>query len=292
MKIVINWKIKTLILLALTTIFISSCSMIGGIVQEKVKKPEVSFENARLNSLSFDSIGLLFDLKIRNPNSVGLKMAGFNYDFLINGNSFVKGNQNRDLQINALGESTVQVPVSFGFVELYNTFQSLMAQDISTYQIDFGFSFDVPVLGVVTIPVSKTGDFPLLKLPKLSLESLKLKNLSLTGAELSLGLKLSNPNAFTMMLDRLKYDFEVNGVRWISGDARQLAEIDQKGEGRVEIPIRLDLIQLGRSAYQMLNSRDDLNFKFGGDIDLNTSLPLLGKVNLPFDHAGKIKVTR
>ena len=292
MKTTISYKIKTLIVLVLTTIFISSCSMLGGIMQEKVKKPEVEFMDARLNSLSFDSIGLLFDLKIKNPNSLGLKMAGFSYDFLINNNSFVKGVQNRELQIGAMGESTIQLPVSFGFIDLYNTFQSLREQDISSYQINCGFSFDVPVLGMVTIPVSKTGDFPLLKLPKLSLESLSLKNLSLTGAELSLGLKMNNPNAFTMMLDRLKYDFEINGLKLASGDARQVAEIQQKGESRVEIPIRLNLVELGRSAYQMLNSRDELNFKFDGNIDLNTSLPLLGKVNLPFDHAGKIRVTK
>jgi len=292
MKIAVNWKIKTLIILALATIFISSCSMLGGIMQEKVKKPEVDFTDARLNSLSFDSIGFMFDLKIRNPNSVGLKLAGFSYDFLINGNSFVKGNQNRELQIEAMGESTIQLPVTFGFVDLYNAFQSLMKQDVSKYQIDCGFSFNVPVLGMVTIPISKTGDFPLLKLPKLSLESLKLKNLSLTGAELSLGLKMSNPNTFTMMLDKIDYDFEVNGIKWITGNARQVAEIEQKGEGNIEIPIRLDLLELGRSVYQIINSSSDLNFKFGGDIDLSTSLPLLGKVNLPFDQQGRIKITR
>jgi len=287
-----NYKIIALIFLGLATIFINSCSTIGGAIHQKIKKPEVEFLDARLDSLSFNSIGLMFDLKVKNPNSVGIKLAGFNYDFLINGNTFVKGQQDKNLEIGARGESPVQFPVSFGFVELYNVFQSLKNQDISSYQINLGFAFNVPVLGVINIPVSKSGDFPLLKIPKISLESLKLRNLSLTGADLRLGVKLNNPNAFSMLLDKMKYNLEVNGLQWISGESMETAQIAEKGEGLIEIPIRLNLVEMGRSVYQLLNSNNDLNFAFGGDIDLNTSLPLLGKVNLPFNHSGKIKVTK
>jgi LEA14-like dessication related protein len=292
MKNTMNFKINALILLGLATIFISSCSTLSGVMQERVKKPEVEFLDARLDKISFDSIGLMFDLKVRNPNSVGLKLAGFSYEFLINGVSFVNGNQERNIDIEARGESPIQFPVSFGFLNLYETFQSLRDQDVSNYQINFGFSFNVPVLGVVTIPVSKSGDFPLLKIPKLSIESLRLRNLSLTGADLRLGVKLNNPNAFSMLLDKLHYDFEVNGLQWISGESIEASQVPEKGEGLIEIPIRLNLIELGRSVYQLLNSNNDLNYQFGGDININTSLPLLGKVNLPFDHSGKIKVTR
>ena len=245
-----------------------------------------------LTGLSFSAADFMFNLKIRNPNHLGMKMAGFDYNFLINGDSFIKGKQDKGLQIAAEGESTVQVPVSLNFVDLYQGFQDLKDQDNSTYRLDCGFSFDVPVLGVVNIPVSKEGELPMLKLPKVSPGSLELKNLALSGAELLLKVEFDNPNAFSMLLERLQYQFDINGLRWVEGDARENIQVAEKGKGVIEIPIHLNFREMGRSVYQILTGNRSLGYQFGGSIDLATSLPLLGKVNLPFDHSGSIEVIR
>jgi len=286
-------RVFTIICLILVTVFLNSCSMLGDLAgKAKVRKPQVEFAGGKLDGLSFSKANFLFDLKIRNPNSMGVKMAGFDYDFFINDNSFIKGRQDKGIEIEAQGESTVQLPISLGFVELYQTFQSLRDQDRSTYQINCGFSFDVPVLGVVNIPVSKTGDFPLLKLPKVSLDALRLRNLSLTGADLELRVGLTNPNAFSMMMERLQYQLEINETRWISGDARENTQIMEKGDSFINIPISISFLEVGRSVYKLFTGNDSLNYQFGGNVDLATSVPLLGQVNLPFDRSGQIKILR
>ncbi|MBD3183155.1 hypothetical protein GF312_12745 [Candidatus Poribacteria bacterium] len=280
------------ILLIPIILSITSCAMLNSFVGDRVQKPQVSFVSAKLDGLSFDRANLLFDLQISNPNSVGLKMAGFDYDLLINNNSFIKGNQQKNLQIAPKGQSTVQLPLSVSFVELYQTYQSLKNQDTSMYQINCGFSFDVPVLGVVNIPVSKSGEFPLLKIPKISLDELKLENVSLTGAELNLGVAISNPNAFSMILKKIQYQFDVNNLNWISGEAKEGMQILEKGQGTVDIPITLNFIEMGRSVYQLIRGNKAINYKFGGNVDLNTSVPLLGQVNLPFDKTGTVNIVR
>jgi LEA14-like dessication related protein len=263
-----------------------------GSVSDRIRKPQVSFSNAKINGLSFDAVNLLFDIKIQNPNPVGLKMAGFGYDLLIDGTSFLKGEQNRELAISARGDSVVQIPITLGFLNLYQTYQNLRDQDRSNYQINCNFSFNVPVLGMVTIPVSKSGDFPLLKPPKVSLDELRLENLNLSGAELNLRIEMKNPNAFSMILRRLQYEFKVNEKRWVSGDAMESVNVAEKGEGFIEIPIFISFIELGRSVYQMLSGDKNLDYQFGGKIDFTTSMPLLDQVILPFDHSGQIRVTR
>jgi LEA14-like dessication related protein len=246
----------------------------------------------RLTKLSFDAADFLFDLKIRNPNPLGVKLAGFDYDFLINGNSFLKGRQEKEVEIEARGESTIQLPLSLRFVDLYQTFKSLRDQDISTYRLSCGFSFNLPILGLVNVPVSKEGNFPLLKLPKLDLDALKLKNLSLAGAELQLVLRLSNPNALSMMLEHLQYHLEINGMRWISGDMEENIQVTSKGENLIEIPVSLDFLQIGRSVYQILTGGESLRYQLGGKLDLTTSIALLSHVSLPFDRSGSIKVIK
>jgi LEA14-like dessication related protein len=286
-------EFRVFICLILSAVFLSSCSAFHSLLGEvKIRKPQVEFAAGRLSRLSFDGADFLFDLKIRNPNSLGLKLAGFDYDFLINGASFIKGKQEKELAIEAQGESIVQLPLSLGFADLYRTFQSLRDQDISTYRLNCGFSFDVPVLGVVNVPVSKEGEFPLLKLPKVNLGALKLDNLTLSGADLKLSIRLSNPNAFSMILDRFHYQLEINRQNWVSGDTGDKIQIEEKGESLIEIPISLDFFQMGRSVYQALTGDESLNYQFGGEFDLTTSVPLLGQVSLPFDRSGRIELVK
>ena len=285
-------RIYGVISLILISTLLSSCSLLGGIIGESVKKPEVDFVDAKLSKLSFDAADLLFDLRIRNPNSLGLKMAGFDYDLLINGNSFLRGKQERQLEIEARGESTVQIPLTLSYLDLYQAFQSLRDQDNSTYQINCGLSFDVPVLGVVNIPVSKSGELPLLKLPKVRLDTLKVARLSLVGAELVLSVRLDNPNAFSMLLDHLQYQLDINGRSWLSGDSRDSVQVTEKGESIINIPVSINFLEIGSSAYQLLSGGKDLNYQFGGEIDFGSSVPLLERISLPFDHSGQIKATR
>ncbi|MFC1714780.1 LEA type 2 family protein [Candidatus Poribacteria bacterium] len=293
LKQIVKTNFGVVLCLLLVTVFLSSCAVLNELAGEaNIRRPQVNFSGAKITGLSFDTAELLFDLKIQNPNSVGLTMAGFNYDFLINNGSFLKGKQDKGLEIAAGGESAVQVPLSLRYVDLYQTFQSLKNQDLSNYQINFGFAFDVPVLGRVNIPVSKSGDFPLLKLPKVSVNSLKLKGLALTGADLVLRVQLDNPNAFSMLLEKLQYQFAVDGQNWISGFAEEPTQITEKGQGFVDIPISLNLLQMGQSVRQLLSGDKDLNYSLGGNLDLATSLPLLGKINLPFDRAGSVKLIR
>ena len=44
--------------------------------------------------------------------------------------------------------------------------------------------------------------------------------------------------------------------------------------------------------YNLLNGENDVNYRLGGILDLNTSVPLLGKVTLPFDRSGSVKIAR
>lgn len=284
-----NSILAAIICLIMSVILLGSCSLINEI---NVKKPEVSFIGAKLTGLSFDVADMLFDLKIRNPNPVGLTMSGFGYDFLINGNSFLKGDKNDTLSIDSGGESTIQLPLSLEYSSIYGAFKSLKDQDSSMYQINCSFAFNLPVLGDVSVPVSKSGELPMLKLPKIKLDSLKLKGVNISGANLLLNVKVDNPNAFSMILNKMNYQFDVNGRSWISGLAEEATQITEKGEGIIQIPISLNLLQMGTSVRQLLKGDSDINYKFGGEMDLATSLPLLGEIKLPFDREGKIPLIK
>ncbi len=281
-----------LAMILLSAFMLSSCAILEGFIKEGAKKPEVSFVDAKISGLSLNAVDLLFDLKIQNPNSVGVNLAGFDYDLLLNGNPFVNGNQSKGIEIPSQGEEKIQLPLTLKYTDIYKTFQNLREQGASNYQMKFGFSFDVPVLGAVRIPVSKSGEIPMVKIPKLSFGSLKLDKLNLTGADLKLSLKLNNPNIFSMILSKMQYDFKLNGQNIISGLTEKTMQVNEKGEGMIEIPVSVDFITAGRSVYKILNGDRALDYQLGGNLDLATSLPILGNVNLPFSLSGSTDIIK
>lgn len=286
------FRMKLLLFLILT-LSMSSCSVFHSLIKEKVKEPEVDFIDAKIAGLSFNGIDLLFDLKVKNPNKIGIKLAGFDYDLLLNGNSFLTGNQIRGIEIPSLGEEIIQLPVNLNFLDIYKTFQNLWDQGLSNYQMKFGFSFEMPILGVIRIPVSKSGDFPLIKIPKISLEGLNIEKLSITNADMKLRLKVNNPNAFAMILKGGNYQLKLNNQNVFSGImADKDIQIGEKGDGIIELPISLDFLNVSKSVYQMLSGNKPLDYNLMGNFNLGTSLPLLEKADLPFEISGKTDLIR
>ena len=278
---------KLIVCLFCVVILLVACSGLKELAETaKVERPEVEIVGSKLTGLSFRDIDFMFDVRIQNPNSLGVKLSGFDYDFLINENSFINGDQEEGMEIKAQGEHTVHLPVSFEFSSLYQAFQSLRQNDNSTYELKCGFSFELPILGPVRIPVSTKGDVPLIKFPKVNLDGLKLKHLGFSGADLELAVRFDNPNAFSMILERFNYQLNINGQSWASGDVEQRTEVADKGEGVLAIPISLDFAQIGRSVYGMLTGDQSFDYQLQGDLDLSSSFPLLEKATLPFDLTG------
>lgn len=285
-----NFLKLTLIGLFLILLFFLGCATLQQIAN--IQEPKLDVQNVRFTGMSFDAIDLAFDISIQNPNALSASLAGFDFDFQINDASFLKGQQNQQLTIQAMGESKIEIPITLNFKELYNTYQALKNQDSSAYKILCGLSFNLPVLGATRIPVSKSGNLPNLKLPDVSIGSLKLNKISLSGADLDLKLNVKNANTFSFLLNKLNYDFAVNGKTWVKGLSQNQMQVREKGESTVSIPISLNFLEVGTAIYQMINGNQKLDYQLKGDLDLNTSLPLLKQVNLPLDRVGQINISR
>ncbi len=282
-----NRSISCFLVLCLT-----GCATLDRVVQSSFRKPDVSVTDVRVDKLSFDAITMLFDLKIVNPNPIGITLAGFDYDFSLNDNSVANGNQEQGMAIAGKAESTVQVPVSLDYEDLYETFVSLRYDDHVNYEMDVGLSFDLPVLGQQRLPLRKEGPFPLPKLPKIKVEALQLDRLNITGADLRLRIKCDNPNVFGFTLRGMAYDFDVADKNWLTGTSQPDLTVAAKNDNIIEVPVSLNFFEIGRSAFQLLNGHSDLDYRFKGHLEIEAGLPLIGAVTLPFEQAGRVPLLR
>ncbi len=256
-------------------------------------KPGVRLKDVHLDSLSFDAAKLLIDVDIENPNPlVPISLAGVDYNLKINDISFLKGQQPHELRIDPLGATVFQIPVTLNYKNLYDTFQSLRNQDVTAYNIDCGLSFDLPGLGLARVPLSTSGEFPAVKVPSISVEGLKVKKVNVAGADLELQLRMNNPNAFDLLLNRFDYELHVNGKPWATGMGLNQVPVGSKGKSAITIPISMDFAQIGFTVYQMLSGGEEFDYAFTGKLDVGSSLPLLQQTTLPFNTSGKLNIHR
>lgn len=259
----------------------------------RILKPDVRLKDVHLASLSFDAAELVIDVGIENPNPlVPIALTRVDYDLKINDISFLKGQQPQQLRIDPAGGAVFQIPMTLNYKNLYETFQSLRDQDMTAYNIDCGLSFELPGLGVARVPLAASGEFPAVKLPSISVDGLKVKNVNVTGANMELQLRMENPNAFDVLLNSFNYELTVNGKSWAKGLGAKQIQVGSKGESAITIPIAMDFAQIGVTVYQMLSGEEQFDYSFEGNLDVGSSLPLLQQATLPFNKSGALTVHR
>ena len=271
-------------------IFIAGCASVQNLMN--IKKPDVKVQNVRITGLTFSAIDLSFNLAIDNPNALAISLAGFDYDLILNENSFLKGQQDKSISIESRSTSQVEIPLQLSFRDIYNTFNSLSNKDSSAYEAKFGLNFNLPILGITRIPISKKGAIPLLRLPSVKVSSLKLNKIGLTTASLNLALQVDNANPLQFLLNQFQYDFLVAGKSWANGISDKKMTIAKNGKSEINIPIELNFLQMGQTAYKILTGSNQIDYQFDGNLNFDTSMEMLKNVNLPINTSGKIDLTR
>jgi len=268
----------------------ASCSPPDLLDEIGIHRPQAKFLSAQLTGLSFERADILFQVKIINPNAVGVTLAGFDYQFLVDDVTFLQGREQKDVTIAARGESTVDIPVVLSYRHLYAVLPALPGKDSAAYRLDCILSCELPLAGTVQVPTGISGELPLPKLPAVELEKITLVDLSPSSAEMSLVVRLHNPNAFSLILEGMQYQLQVDDRAWAGGETDRRVAIAKKGQGLFEIPFVLDFAHMGQATTGLLSGEKPFHYRFQGDLDLSPSLDLLGRTHLPFDLRGQTQV--
>ncbi|MEW8223875.1 MAG: LEA type 2 family protein [Candidatus Thiodiazotropha taylori] len=255
-------------------------------------QPTGEVKGVKLSGLDLRGIDLLFDVEVDNPNPVAISLDGLDYDLKLLNRSFLKGQQSMGMSLAADGKSQVKLPVRMEFERLLEHYSELSNRDDVPYQLDLGLGIDVPLLGRVRLPMSYQGRLPVPKLPDVRVSRIDVQRLSLQAIDLMLELEVENPNRFALMLQRLDYQFKLNGIDVGQGAAAQSLNIDKQGKGRVRLPLSLDLQKAGGGLYSALMGGRGLSYELSGMLDATGDTPLIGDIKIPLDRQGSFNLDR
>lgn len=288
-----GYALKRVAVVALSAAVLSlfGCRSLRSMV-EAVRRPEVRVLSAELEELTFTGATVRFDVEVRNPNPIGIELAGLDYELRIEGRPFLSGSVRQAVMVAARGRSVVPIPVALDFERVISTFQELAESGEAAYRLAVSLFFNLPVLGSVRVVRQGSGTVPIPRLPTLRLGALRVESLSVDRARLDLVLEVGNPNDFRVFIESLDYRFQVAGEDWAKGMLQKRVRLPEHGSVQVKVPIEVDLQAIGMSAYRALLGRDLLPYRLEASAVAGSSLKGLKKAVLPVSLSGEIRVER
>ncbi len=276
-------SIRIVLFLGTLILLMSACSEMQQVVQQlRPVAPRVQLKGMQLSQLSFEGATIDFHFGIHNPNPFTLSLAGFDYAVeVLDNHPLVKGVHRQPTSIPARGDSSFTLPISFTFRELYGIIQSAGQQDSIPYTFRANFQVEVPVLGTVSIPVTRRGTLPLIRPPRLAIRGLQVDQLNWQGARLLLKLAVNNPNSFDLALRRLDYRIQLQEQTVATGNADQRVTAPAHQEAVLAIPIQLNFLELGVGLYRLLTGSSSIPVSLNGQAVVGTPLPLLKQATIP-----------
>lgn len=290
MQPVVRRSLRLFILVFILAGTFSACSSLEGMLN--FSRPTARVDRVELTGLSFDRADLLLYVRVDNPNPMGVRLAGLDYDFSIEEGSVLKGNLEKGIELSAGGSSVVEVPVSVGYQQIFTTARAAREKDRLGYGIDLGLSFAVPGFGSVRVPLEHRGELPVPRLPELKLDSIRVQRVSLTRIDLEINLRVLNRNSFGLSFRDFSYDLSVAGRSWVTGNRVRTLEFDSKEESVAVLPLSLNIVEVGRSVVDLLSGNRSLDYRFSGNTLIGSDLPLLSDYPFSFDSAGSAEIFR
>ncbi|TVP53774.1 MAG: hypothetical protein EA349_13185 [Halomonadaceae bacterium] len=276
-------------LLSLVLLF-SGCALFEEEMDRRT--PTASVEGTRIAALSFDSVDLMVDVRIDNPNPVGVRLAGLDYDLRLDGERALSGSSDNRSEIPARDSGVVSIPITLGFKDLYGRVGGLRGKNEVGYDLDLGLSVDVPLLGVRRLSANTASTLPLPRPPQVSLGNVRVDHLGLTGARILMDLGVTNPNRFGLDLDALRYSLTVEGQSWISGLVEETTRVSANQNTTLTIPVDLNFASLGTGLYRMLTESRALDYQLQGSMTGTAGDSALGRFDLDFEDLGNFRPGR
>lgn len=230
------------------------CSLIGKVASAAFERPKLEFKDAKLGNVDFTGADFTLTYLVTNPNSVGLDLAQADYALRIENHPLLSGKPQGGLKIPGGGSADVAFPAHVAWKDLAPAVEALFAQESVRYQASGTLGINTPV-GLIALPLEHEGTFAPPHLPQLEIQSPKIVSIGLTGARLSLPLKIGNRNGFALPLGGILGAVEIAGERVGRVALPAQGAVEAGKETTVSLPLDISFLSVGSAVVTALKSR-------------------------------------
>lgn len=117
------------------------------------------------------------------------------------------------------------------------------------------------------------------KEPNVSVDAVKLRDVSLSGMQLDFLLGIENPNPLGLAMQGMSYNLAIDGKQMFDGTTKDRVNIPANGSSTLTLPFAIDYEQL-LGSLKDLGNKKTVNYDLTGKVNL-------GLISLPYSKRGE-----
>jgi LEA14-like dessication related protein len=278
-------KKRVLLIALICGLMFTTCAL----VQNAIRKPEVTLKSVDFTSIDFTGLTLLSKVEVKNNYLIDVPLPKIDWDLSVIGNPFVKGVMQSKGSLKSKGSTEVQFPVSFKYADLIKVITALN-DDNARYKIKMTASIPVAELGELTWPFEHEGKIPLMRVPKITIATAPKASITYnngriplpTGGKIEFALNVTNNSNIAITVNDLSCVLKIGNTSLPKGGVDGKQRINAGATERIPFSFSLttdDIAKVGISVLtgSSLNCSLTGNYKFG-----IPEFPLLNEVGDSF----------
>lgn len=144
--------------------------------------------------------------------------------------------------------------------------------------------------GERAVSASMETEFPRVRAPLLSIESIRILKDELINTKLAVGLRIDNPNAFAVRFESMDYGMYGEGRYWASGSLARPVSVPAGGSASVDLYLVMNFTGMDRQLFDKVVKLALVRYRLEGKARVSTGERFLPEFVLPFDKSGSVVV--
>ena len=251
---------------------------------------KISLKETRIRDFSMDGLTYVFYISIYNSSSSAYFLSGYEYRFVVNQLQYfhLQIPLEKKIMIAPKKSKLLSFPIKITYAHLFRLVKGIETENQveGTWSGTMTFADKRKERGRLSFSFS--GSFPIFKTPQIEFRALRVKELTIGGADVSFDAGFGNPNVFALTVERISYECYLRNSLISEESVTQGKAIASHGETAFSFPMLMNFFEVGKDVYTQLQRSSTL-CRFTGEIEVKTEW---GRVKIPFDKTGRITISR
>ena len=278
-------KKRILLIAIIFSLMFTTCA----IMQNAVKKPEVTLKSVEFTSIDFTGLTLLSKVDVKNNYIINVPLPKIDWDLFVIGNPFVKGVVQSNGSLKSLESTEVQFPVSFKYTDLLKAVTALN-DDNARYKIKMTASIQVAEFGELSWPFEHEGKIPIMRVPRITVAAAPKVSITYgsgtipipTGGKIEFALNIKNNSNIAVKVNNFSCDLKIGNSSLLKGGVTGNPGINAGATETIPFSFSLSTVDIANIGLTVLTGGKFTynltgNYKFG-----IPEFPLLNEVGSSF----------
>ncbi len=186
---------------------------------------EATVSAAQVRNLSLDSLDLVFDIEITNPNDVSFPFLELNYAVGSGEQQLLQGGINTSATVPANGSSVNKVPARLDIAAVIQTLTIVSRGSVLPYHAEINVAVDAPLIGAINLALKHEGEIPIPTIPEISLVAFEFGEMTWEEMSATARLREKNTNQFQFDMTRIEFDLALSEERLASAGLRNASRL-------------------------------------------------------------------